>query len=487
MSLTNEQVEKIQAKAEKAGFDSDEVCRILQVKAIADYRGNLGSALTKIEEARTSTATAVAVLPPGEIRGLYPSDELYALGQAARAFAPWANDDKYPFTDLEIALTVRRGDTLGLDVFNPHETQIWKDKRGNVNFQLAYTLMAGWANYILGGHTRPQYTDLTTDEKEENGIPAGDHACRCTFIMKSDLPLITTMIDAGWTAQAARDDLTLEGMATVSASDWASMYFAPNARSKRWKLEKRAYTDALRRRFGTPSQGAIEELRRATGMDSVVAADWKVAGEEGYMGDVAVKAAGMSAQTRASKEEIDEKTPEEVEAVLVKNRTILHGDEDDRDWDANESPAPARRVKVTERPSNERIEKLVFDPDNPDAPCEDWDGMFAAAVEKLGYNAIPHVKNTLRKGFPDGKGTVPDAWAYLVEHQAEKAKSEDTYPTRAEMLGQWTTLWDKAKVLGLVVTGIEPSEMSDDDISTVVDDLTIRIVAKESEIKDVPF
>jgi len=124
-----------------------------------------------------------------------------------------------------------------------------------------------------------------------------------------------------------------------------------------------------------------------------------------------------------------------------------------------------------------------FDPDNPDAPCTDWGGMFTAAVESLGYNDVEHVKNTLKKKFAGGKGKVSDGWVYLVEHQeAKKAELDDTYSTRAELLGQWTTLWDKAKVLGLKIQGIEIEGMSDDDIAAAVDELTVQITAAESVI-----
>ena len=138
---------------------------------------------------------------------------------------------------------------------------------------------------------------------------------------------------------------------------------------------------------------------------------------------------------------------------------------------------------VLETPQPEPPPPARFDPDNPDAPCEDWPGLFSAAVEHLRYKHVEHVKNTLKQGFPDGKGKVSDGWSYLSVHQAEKAKPDDTYPTRAELLGQWTTLWDKAKVLGLAVDGIETSGMSDGDIAAAVDGLNVQVVAKESEIK----
>ena len=143
-----------------------------------------------------------------------------------------------------------------------------------------------------------------------------------------------------------------------------------------------------------------------------------------------------------------------------------------------DQPAPARSVE-----DKESDPPAKFDPDNPDVACTDWNGMFSAAVEELGYKAIPHVKSTLKIGFPDGKGTVPEAWSYLVDHQAEKAKPDDTYPTRAELLGQVAALLEKAEVLGLAVDKFDPKALDDKALGDAVDVLAVRVTEAESAIQ----
>ena len=57
----------------------------------------------------------------------------------------------------------------------------------------------------------------------------------------------------------------LVDLGTASAEEWASPYFVPTGRSNRWKLQKRALTDAYRTRFGEPSRQEIHVLRRQRG------------------------------------------------------------------------------------------------------------------------------------------------------------------------------------------------------------------------------
>jgi len=320
------QVEQFNKSASVQGYTPDEALEALGVKAVTDLRGPIGQALTELQKVKKSTgrsASSLAVLPDSELRPLYESDDLFQFGKAIRALAPWANDDKYPVTDMEIALVVQRGAKSGLDVLNPHEAQVWKDKRGTMNFQIAHALIAQWANSTHGGHTQPRYYDLTDAERVDHGIAKGDHALRCEFVMRSDIPLIKDMIACGWDTKEAREDVTAVGIATVSASDWNGTYFAPNARSKRWKLEKRAYADAIRQRFGTPSEQDIFNLRRMRGEDSITPDDWAVAQDE-TNGDARVRHAAMAANGNGGEQ--PEETPEE---TLARNRAIMHGDQDD--------------------------------------------------------------------------------------------------------------------------------------------------------------
>lgn len=56
--------------------------------------------------------------------------------------------------------------------------------------------------------------------------------------------------------------LTGHGIGTANPTDWASPYFAPNGRPKRWKLRQRALVEAYRTTLGSPSQDDIIALRR---------------------------------------------------------------------------------------------------------------------------------------------------------------------------------------------------------------------------------
>jgi hypothetical protein len=68
--------------------------------------------------------------------------------------------------------------------------------------------------------------------------------------MLSDIPHVIALSEAGFSPEEAREHFTVTGLGTVKAEDWASPWFARKGRSKRWKLQKRAVTEAQRRRFG---------------------------------------------------------------------------------------------------------------------------------------------------------------------------------------------------------------------------------------------
>jgi hypothetical protein len=83
--------------------------------------------------------------------------------------------------------------------------------------------------------------------------------------MLSADPNIIAPSEAGFSSEEAREHFIVTGLGTVRAEDWARSYFAANSRSKRWKLETRALTDAHRRCFGEPSRREIHVLRRQRG------------------------------------------------------------------------------------------------------------------------------------------------------------------------------------------------------------------------------
>jgi hypothetical protein len=300
-------------------LDNDEAKALLGVEDLRHFPGAIGDALNAIKvaldkQAKSAPPTAVAVQG-----NLYPDEETRLLAEAITRVAPWAHNKNYPLDDADIALAVQRSVGMGLDPLNPHEIQIWKDRRG-LHFQLAYTLLSQWATQILGGHTEPRYTRLTKEELEAEGLNVTDIAFWCEFVMKRDILLIGTMIEAGWEPLAARAEMTVRGLGTVPFADWNDKYFAPNARSKAWKVKKRAYTDAMRMRFGTPGRATIEKMRRLRGEDHITATDWQVTAGSA---EEQVRLAALTATDR--EREPDNRKPEQ---VLAENGKLLHGEQE---------------------------------------------------------------------------------------------------------------------------------------------------------------
>lgn len=307
---------------DRYGLDNNAVHDLLHVGSMKEFKGHMGDALNAILHelnVQEEQAASAAVLPAQQ-GNLYPDEETRLLAEAIARVAPWAHNKKFPLDAADIALAVQRSVRMGLDPLNPHEVQIWKDKR-RLNFQLAYTLLHQWSTQILGGHTEPRYTRLTEEELAEEGLLATDVAYRCEFVMREDIPLIGTMMQAGWDALQARAELTVRGLGSATREEWNGKFFAPNARSKAWKVQKRAYTDAIRTRFGTPSQAVIKEMRRLRGEDRIIATDWQItAGTD----QERVRLAALTADDR--EREPDDRTPEE---ILAEGRALLRGDDDE--------------------------------------------------------------------------------------------------------------------------------------------------------------
>ena len=194
--------------------------------------------------------------------------DLAELFENIRKVAPWANDRQHAMDNAEIGYVIRRSVAMGLDPLNPHEVQVWKDGKG-VHFQLSYTLLMEWVRHFYGEHTEPKYRRLSAEELEEQGMQERDVAYEVTFLMKKDIPSLTELVSAGYDAREAREMLEIRGTGAATASEWSSQYFAANGRTKAWKVQKRALTDAIRRKFGTPTRVEIEEIRRAGGLQEI--------------------------------------------------------------------------------------------------------------------------------------------------------------------------------------------------------------------------
>lgn len=266
------------------------------------------------------------------------ADALYGLKEDQDAMwkqiakvAPWINPKHGPaMSQEEVVLVIRKAVAMGLDPLNPHEVQIWKDKRGQVNFQLGYPLVTQWVRHFKGEHTEPIYDRLTVPEMIEEGLDEEDVAYRVRFIMKQDLPHLKTLIDAGYEPKLARRMVEVKGIGVASAKEYDNDYFAPKGRSKAWKVKKRALTDAYRRKFGTPGRPEIMELRRLRGDAQLTLDDWRVASESARNGDARLQIARVAASNRSLKQEIEQMDPAERRAFFERHRTLLAGTEEDQ-------------------------------------------------------------------------------------------------------------------------------------------------------------
>ncbi|HUS97787.1 MAG TPA: hypothetical protein VMX97_13715 [Hyphomicrobiaceae bacterium] len=396
-------------------------------------------------------------------------DNLVELFEAVRKVAPWANDKDAPMTDGEIALTVRRAVAMGLDPLNAHEVQIWKDKRGSVNFDISYILRIEWVRHFHGEHTEPQYRRLTAEELEAEGLLPQDVAYRVTFLMKKDLPGLSVLIQAGYDPTEARAMLEVSGLGVSLASEYNGQYFASSGRSKSWKVQKRALTDAYRRKFGDPTRFEIEELRRVGGLSNLRPGDWedgagladsdavtlaksnaahrehaeRMQGDPEYHAEhVAQDAEANSAMWGAPPVvvEVESKsTPlpsdiDPVEAALLIARLTI-GEQNDLDPDA-EAALVAGLVEEaeTQTPSMPLSNSETPAPSlPPDCPTTNWSAFLKYVITAgIGYTANMHAVNTLKKelGGDDANwepwsgarinGDPARFWTVLIEHAANK-------------------------------------------------------------------
>jgi len=307
------------------------------------YKEDEMSELAKIESERT--------------RQLYGSDaEIQTLGTLVKQFAPWAEE----LTHQQIGGVVRRVMAMGLDPLNGYEVQIWKDHRGIVQVQPAYTLMIDWVKKFKGDHTQPRYTRLLEDELLAQGLPEDAIAYRCTFIMNDDLDRMTTLLNMKdcYEPKEVREMFEVSGLGVALRAEYDAKdrrgedYFAPKGRSKSWKVEKRALVDAYRHKFGTPSRSEIEELRRSYGTDRIQPEDWQGAYEVGadMRGTVAL------AEESARQREVEPITREEARI----GANALYGD--------NGNAVDGVFKDVPEPPQDEVPEVQMDEPQSKESP-----------------------------------------------------------------------------------------------------------------------
>jgi len=365
---------------------------------------------------------------------------LTELFEAVRKVAPWANDRKQPMSAPEIALVVRKAVAMGLDPLNAHEVQIWKDNRGSINFQIGYPLLIEWVRHFHGEHTEPQYTRLSAEQLQEEGLSAADVAYRVTFMMKKDIAGLTALLAAGYKPEEARRMLEVSGLGTASASEYSGQYFAPNGRSKSWKVQKRAITDAYRRKFGSPNRSEIEELRRVGGFDNLRPEDWEATG--GLSADSAQALAESAAHWRERDEamETDPQYKAEQEAKTTEVSSSLWGGEivevpatewsDEADAANNDEAAMDAAERAADEAEAAMIEELQAEADAglPGTPATipddrpHWKSRAAAIAWAIAQGAF---------GEPDS-GTAPHA-----RNAFDKVKAEHNPENFAAMSDLW--------------------------------------------------
>lgn len=314
---------------------------------------------------------------------LYGSeDDQAALYKAVSKFAPWVKG-KVPMSPEEVMLVVRRVTSQGLDPLNPHEVQIWKDHHG-VQTQPAYTLMIEWVKHFKGNYTEPQYERLSDRELAEEGLEENDVAYQVRFLMRDDIGTLTELIKAGYQPKEARSMLEVTGLGVATRDEYDGKYFAPKGRSKSWKVKKRAMTDAIRRKFGTPTRAEIVELRRLRGDANLTLDDWAVVDPE-MDDEQQLQLARAAAQSRTWEEEFEDLSDEEKQERFEHAKRLLEGDPND----------------------SEGFEAAATDEDATNQPSPEPDNIIDAVIEEDPFSALlagqPDVYGAARYTTPKGE------------------------------------------------------------------------------------
>jgi len=321
----------------------------------------------------TETALVTREQERATATALYGQDQdIKRTIQAIRTVAPWVTnqDPKLSFNDNEIALVVRRSMAMGLDPLNQHEVQIWKDRRGTVNFQLSYTLMTEWVRHFKGTHTEPRYHELTKEELLSQGLKPNDHAVTVSFVMDSDVEKLSILADI-YGVETAKQMCEVHGTGTATAQEWAGNYFAPAGRSKLWKVQKRALTDAYRRKFGTPTRSDIEELRRIGGFERMQIEDWQ--GTQGLNPSDAAALAKDRARHREHQERLtdDPEYKAEFDVTVKAAESLMY-------------PAPEREPQAVDGEFTEMPQEPEPTPD-PDSESGDaWNDEIIREAKAIG-------------------------------------------------------------------------------------------------------
>lgn len=228
----------------------------------------------ELETEEEMETVAGEVVEDGEptitVSNLYGDDaQVAAMAERVMMVAPWVhykiNGQPKQMTKKEVSLAIRRCMALGVDPLNPHEIQIWRDKKG-MHAWLAYTLMTQWIRNMHGGHTAPRYRPLSAEEKEFRGLASNDHAVECTLIMRSDIPNIIDLVkDAGFEPEEARDHFTSAAPLPSTPTTGNTTGLPPTAapsngswRSARWSIATAATSGSRAGRRSRSCAASVE-------------------------------------------------------------------------------------------------------------------------------------------------------------------------------------------------------------------------------------
>ena len=179
-------------------------------------------------------------------------------------FAPYAHSDDYPMTKSDCLFVAIRCREMGVHPLNSQGIQVYNDNHG-IHIDYHYSMIIKYASQLRKvRHTQPRYTRLTPEQLEDEGLGATDIAYHATFIPYEALDDYYKMMDK-MTPQEAYDLFAIRGIGSVSKNKWGGSYFAPNGRSRAWKVQKRALKDAYVRWLGYPSPSEARYMQEQTG------------------------------------------------------------------------------------------------------------------------------------------------------------------------------------------------------------------------------
>lgn len=329
-----------------------------------------------------------------------------------RRLAPWARD----VPPAEVELVVRRALTMGLDPLNPSEVQIWKDERGKISFQIGYQLMEAWVKKLHGEHTQPRFFRLSSEELKAEGMAETTIAYRCEFVMVADFKAISEATEIFGREEALRM-FTCIGLGAATQAEYNGAYFAPKGRSASWKVQKRALTDAYRRKFGLPTAEELLEVKRRLGFAALSAEDYELA--EGLTDDLA----GLHAlaQSNAVRRALPPQDNAEMQA-------LLYGDVPAAPATPPAEP-PVPEPAAEPAPADTLIEPPAPEPATPEPAAAPATLAEARAEWSRVWNAAR--KAGLKPPYLDNKWSLEEIAEHVAIIRAEIAEAEAAAGTPA--------------------------------------------------------